>query len=50
MSDLTASPIDLTLALIDWRTRTRFPTSRIETYDHWLERAVRPLGVQPKIY
>ncbi len=42
MSDLTASPIDLTLALIDWRTRTRFPTSRIETYDHWLERAVRP--------
>ena len=44
MSDLTASPIDLTLALIDWRTRTRFPTSRIETYDHWLERAVRPAG------
>jgi HEAT repeat protein len=44
MSDLTASPIDLTLALIDWRTRTRFPTSRIETYDHWLERAVRPTG------
>jgi HEAT repeat protein len=44
MSDLMASPIDLTLALIDWRTRTRFPTSRIETYDHWLERAVRPAG------
>lgn len=42
MSDLTTSPIDLTLALIDWRTRTRFPTSRVETFDHWLERAVRP--------
>jgi len=44
MSDLAASPIDLTLALIDWRTRTRFPTSRIEAYDHWLERAARPAG------
>jgi HEAT repeat protein len=44
ISDLTASSIDLTLALIDWRTRTRFPTSRVETFDHWLERAARPEG------
>ncbi len=44
MSDLTTSPIDFTLAIIDWRTRTRLPTSRMETYDHWLERAVRPSG------
>ena len=44
LSDLTASPIDFTLAIIDWRTRTRLPTSRVETYDHWLERAVRPSG------
>jgi HEAT repeat protein len=44
MSDLAASPIDFTLAMMDWRTRTRFPTSRIEIYDHWLERAVRPIG------
>jgi HEAT repeat protein len=44
MSDLTTSPIDFTLALLDWRTRTRFPTSRVEVYDHWLERAVRPIG------
>ena len=42
ISDLTANPLELTLALIDWRTRTRFPTSRIEVYDHWLERGVRP--------
>jgi HEAT repeat protein/energy-coupling factor transporter ATP-binding protein EcfA2 len=44
MSDLTTSPIDFTLALMDWRTRTRFPASRVEAYDHWLERAVRPIG------
>lgn len=44
ISDFAARPIDLTLAIIDWRTRTRFPTSRIEAYDHWLERAVRPEG------
>ena len=44
MSDLAASPIDFMLAMMDWRTRTRFPTSRIEVYDHWLERAVRPSG------
>lgn len=42
MSDLTTTPIDVTLAMLDWRTRTRFPTSRIEMYDHWLERAIRP--------
>jgi HEAT repeat protein/energy-coupling factor transporter ATP-binding protein EcfA2 len=45
MSDVTANPLELTLALIDWRTRTRFPTSRIEVYTRWLERAVRPEGV-----
>jgi HEAT repeat protein len=44
LADLTTSPIDFTLALLDWRTRTRFPTSRVEVYDHWLERAVRPSG------
>ncbi len=44
MSDLTTSPIEFMLAMTDWRTRTRFPTSRIEVYDHWLERAVRPIG------
>ena len=44
MSDLAADPIDFTLAIVDWRTRTRFPTSRVEVYDHWLERAVRPIG------
>ena len=44
MSDLTTSPIDFMLALVDWRTRTRFPASRIEVYVHWLERALRPLG------
>ena len=42
VSDMTTNPLELTLALIDWRTRTRFPTSRVEVYDHWLERAVRP--------
>jgi HEAT repeat protein len=44
MSDVSANPIDFTLAIVDWRTRTRFPTSRVEIYDHWLERAVRPNG------
>ena len=44
MSGLTASPIDFALAIMDWRTRLRFPTSQIEVYDHWLERAVRPIG------
>ena len=44
MSDVAASPIDFTLAIVDWRTRTRFPTSQVEIYDHWLERAVRPTG------
>jgi HEAT repeat protein/energy-coupling factor transporter ATP-binding protein EcfA2 len=44
ISDLTTSPVDFTLALLDWRTRIRFPTSHIEVYDHWLERAVRPIG------
>jgi HEAT repeat protein len=44
MSDLTASPMDFMLALIDWRTRTRLPASRVEIYEHWLERALRPLG------
>jgi HEAT repeat protein/GTPase SAR1 family protein len=44
MSDLATSPIDFTLAIMDWRTRTRFPTSQVEIYDHWLERAVRPIG------
>jgi HEAT repeat protein len=44
MSDLTANPIDFVLAILDWRSRLRFPTSRLEAYDHWLERAVRPIG------
>ncbi len=44
MADFAADPIDFTLAIVDWRTRTRFPTSRVEIYDHWLERAVRPSG------
>ncbi len=44
MSDLSTSPIDFMLAMVDWRTRTRFPTSQVEVYDHWLERAVRPIG------
>jgi HEAT repeat protein len=44
MADFTSSPIAFALAIVDWRTRTRFPTSQIELYDHWLERAVRPIG------
>jgi HEAT repeat protein len=44
MSDLSTSPIDFMLAMADWRARTRFPTSCVEVYDHWLERAVRPSG------
>jgi HEAT repeat protein len=44
LADLVTSPLDFTLVLMDWRTRTRFPTGQIEMYDHWLERAVRPSG------
>ncbi len=34
-------PIDLTLSVIDWRSRTRLPTSRVEAFDHWLERGAQ---------
>ena len=44
MPDLSANPIDFVLAILDWRSRLRFPVSRIEAYAHWLERAVRPAG------
>lgn len=44
MPELGASPIDLMLAIVDWRTRAQLPGGRVEVYDHWLKRATRPSG------
>ena len=33
-------PIDFTLAVIFWRSRTRLPANRVEAYDYWVERSI----------